>query len=120
MKKKFKKVILFLFPTILFFPMIASAQWSMNNVRGFGLPGENIQFILLNLMEWILGIVGFFAIIGFSISGIMYLTSSGDEERQKKAKSAMLYSIIGVVVALGGYVIWTAVQEMLEGSATDF
>jgi len=115
MNKNFKKVILFFFPIALFFPMVVLAQWSLSDVNGFGLPEGRVEDIIGNIMEWLLIIVSFVAIIGFSISGIMYLTSVGDEERQKKAKSAMVYSIIGVIVALGGYVIWIAVERMLDG-----
>jgi len=79
------------------------------------LPQGSIYSIVQNIMTWILGIVGFVAIIGFCIAGIMYLTAAGDEDRQKSAKSAMVYSIIGVIVALGGYVIWQAAQGVLTG-----
>jgi len=71
-----------------------------------------------NLMKWLLGLLGFIAIIGFAIAGILYLTAAGDEDRQKTAKRAMLYCIIGVIVALGGWVIWSAVKSALGGGAT--
>ena len=100
-------------------PVVAFAQWEdpMFNIdlMDSGLPDGSVFGIGESLMFWILGILGFFAIIAFCISGIMYLTSAGDEDRQKKAKSAMVYAIVGVVVALGGYIIWQAVQALLTG-----
>ena len=71
-------------------------------------------------MKWLLGILGFVAIIGFVISGIMFLISAGDEDRQKTAKKAMYYSITGVIVGLVGYVVLVAVEAMLQGSSTTF
>ena len=71
-------------------------------------------------MLWALGLLGFFAVIGFVISGIMYLVAAGDEDQQKKAKKAMYYSITGVIVGLIGLVVIYAVQKMLAGSQTQF
>lgn len=98
------------------FPALVSAQL-MNNAPA-GMASGSIYGIINTIMNWMLGIIGFIAIIGFCIAGILYLTSAGDEERQKTAKNAMVYSIIGVIVALGGFVIWNAVQGMLQGNAT--
>jgi len=109
-KKNLERIIFF---GLLFFliPFLVFAQWD---------PAGNIFFIVFNLMQWILGIIGFVAIIGFCIAGIIYLTSAGDEDRQRKAKQAMTYSIIGVVVALSGFVIWRAVMGMLNGYDSRF
>jgi len=98
----------------LAFPALVSAALN-DGLDATGLASGSIYDIVENIMTWILGIVGFVAIIGFCIAGIMYLTAAGDEDRQKSAKSAMVYSIIGVIVALGGYVIWQAAQTMLGG-----
>ena len=87
------------------------------NYSGTGLPASPIYMILQTLMLWILGIFGFIAIIGFVISGIQYLTAAGDEEQQKRAKKAMYYSIMGVIVGLGGLIILNAATQML-GSYT--
>ena len=71
-------------------------------------------------MKWLLAILGFIAIIGFVIAGILYLTAAGDEKRIGTAKNAMTYSIVGVIVALVGYVIVGAVDSWLRaGSNTD-
>ncbi|MDD5652164.1 MAG: hypothetical protein PHX98_02070, partial [Candidatus Moranbacteria bacterium] len=60
---------------------------------------------------------GFIAIIGFVIAGIMYMTSAGDDDRIKTAKNAMKWSIVGVIVALMGFVILQAVDALLSGDA---
>lgn len=68
-------------------------------------------------MKWLLGIVGFLGIIAFVISGIQYLTSAGDDDQISTAKRNMKYSIIGVVVALSGMIVITAVTAFLGGNA---
>ena len=104
---------------ILVAPVAASAQWSKTSPDA-SLPTGSLFDIIKNIMNWLLGILGFIAIIGFVISGIMYLTAAGDEAAQKKAKAQMLWSITGVIVALIGWVIVTAVQALLGGGSAKF
>lgn len=98
-------------------PFAVMAQ--VENPEGTELPSSTIYEIISNMMMWLLGILGFVAVIGFVISGIMYLVAAGDEDAQKKAKRAMYYSITGVIVGLVGLIVFSAVQSML-GSDTKF
>lgn len=100
---------------VLTAPSLVSAQWTAGraNAQGTGLPGGSVYDIIENTLGWLLAILGFIAILGFVISGIMYLTSAGDEGQAEKAKNAMKYSIIGVIVALMGWVIIQAVDRLL-------
>jgi len=94
--------------------------WNPQKYNTYGLPQGTIYAIIEGLMKWGLSIFGFIGIIGFVISGIMYLTAAGDEEQQKKAKRAMYYSLVGVIVGLVGLVIIVAVDQMLGGGATQY
>ena len=78
-----------------------------------GLSNSSVYLILKNVLMYLLGIIGILAIIGFVVSGIMYITAAGDEERVEKAKNMLTYSIIGLVVALIGLVIVTALNYVL-------
>jgi len=82
-----------------------------------GLSEASVWVIVVNLMRWILGIFGFIAIIGFVISGIQYLTSAGNENAIETAKRNMKWSIVGVIVGLGGLTIIWAVDWALRGIA---
>ncbi len=101
-------------------PAVAGAQWGrgLKNASSSQLPGDSIYNIIARIMDWLLGILGFIGIIGFVIAGILYLTAAGDEEQLKTAKRAMLYSIVGVIVALIGFVIVKAVQGLLTAGGT--
>jgi hypothetical protein len=83
----------------------------------YGLPGGSIFNIVENILFWLLAIIGVVSIIGFIIAGIMYLTAAGDETQAGKAKKALTYSIIGVIVGLSGFVVLQAVFYMLTGSS---
>ena len=103
-----------------FLPLIAFAQTGSNPAlegpATSGLPNGTILGIATSTMDWILGILGFLAIIGFVISGILYLTAAGNTSQMEKAKNAMIWSIVGVIVALMGYVVVQAVDTWLDAS----
>lgn len=90
-----------------------AGMWS-----NFGLPTGTITGIVSAFVMWILALFGFIGIIGFVISGIMYLLAAGDEGQAEKAKEAMKYSIIGVIVGLIGYVVLQAVNTWLNAGAS--
>lgn len=81
---------------------------------GTGLPDPvgGIGEVLMNLMDWLLGIFGMLAVIAFVISGIQYLLAAGDERQAETAKRNMKYSIIGIAVALSAYIIIDAISCM--------
>jgi hypothetical protein len=112
--KKLKKI---LFAAFLNF-ILLKAAWAQEYVYpNVGLP-ENpsgIAGILANILDWLLLIIGIVAVIAFVISGLQYLLSAGDEKSMETAKRNVVYSIIGVVAALSGYVIVRAVDTMLRG-----
>ena len=118
MRKKIKSLISTAYIIGLTAPAIALAQFK--EPGGTGLPGGSITNIVNQVMNWILAIVGAIGVIGFAIAGILYLTAGGEEDRIDQAKRAMLYSIIGVVVALLGLVILRAVSTMLQGTQSTF
>jgi len=84
-----------------------------------GLPDPDktnpVWKVLDTLLKWMLGIFGFIAIIAFVISGMMYLTSGGNENQIDTAKRYMIWSIVGVIVALLGFIIILAVDTWLRG-----
>ena len=123
MKNTLKHIASFaLVMVVLVAPGVALGQWGngIDNAAGSGVPGGTIFNIIKTGMNWLLGILGFLGIIGFVLSGILYLVSAGDDDGIKRAKSAMVYSIIGVVVALIGFVIIRAVDSLLRASSSTF
>lgn len=99
-------------------PVAVLAQFSTPG--GTNLPSGSIFGIITNIMNWLLGLVGVFGVIGFAIAGILYLTAAGSESQIDKAKTAMMWSIVGVVVALIGLVILKAAESLLGGTSSTF
>lgn len=50
-------------------------------------------------LSFLLSVIGMLAIIGLTVSSILYLTSGGNSSRAEQAKSAMKYSVIGIIAA---------------------
>jgi hypothetical protein len=111
MKNKIRSLASVVSVALMTAPALAGAQFMAPGDTN--LPASSIMDIVRNFMRWILIIVGVLGVIGFAIAGILYLTAAGDEDRITSAKRAMIYSIVGVVVALLGLVILNAVYSML-------
>lgn len=69
---------------------------------------------VLNTLTFLLQVFGALAIIGIVLSGIMYLTAAGSEKQIEKAKKAFSYSVVGIVVALGGYILIKTISSLLS------
>lgn len=62
---------------------------------------------IVNIMLYILGVL---AVIMIVFSGIRYTTSAGNAAHVKAAKDTLMYSVIGLVVAM---LAWTIVNFVL-------
>jgi hypothetical protein len=82
------------------------------------LPSTSIEQLLLNFMQWLFGIFGFLAIITFIIAGIQYMAAAGNPDTVKRAKQNLIYSVIGILVALSGFIIILSIADFLGGSQT--
>ena len=53
---------------------------------------------LTNILNAIVGILGFVCVVVMIIGGVNYMTSAGDSAKVKKAKDTILYGLIGLIV----------------------
>ncbi len=58
-------------------------------------------------------IFGLIALICFVIAGILFLTSAGDPEKVKLARTAFLWGVVGVVVGILAYSIVAIIETAL-------
>ena len=64
-----------------------------------------VNSLVKTLVNTLIYILGAIAVIMIVVGGIRYTTSNGDASGIKSAKDTILYSVIGVVVALLAYAI---------------
>jgi len=92
---KMKKIITAIaFFSLLVVPFVTDANGS-----------PTLDRVLGNLKTALWGAFTILAVICFMWAGILFLTSSGDPEKMRRAKNALIYGIVGVVVAILGYSI---------------
>lgn len=65
----------------------------------------DVSFILSNILQFLLSIVGILGIIGLVVSGMLYLFAAGDDRQITLAKRAALASVTGIVIALGSLLL---------------
>lgn len=98
------------------YPEIVAASLN-NNVNGtgdgdmwdifknsFG-AGKSVQDIIKVVVNLLLYLTGTVAVIMVIFSGYQFVTAAGDVDKVKKAKGALLYSVIGIVIVTLAYTI---------------
>jgi hypothetical protein len=55
------------------------------------------------------------AMVSLVVTGIMYITAAGDQDRVGLAKKMLTFSIIGIAVALLGLVVVQALNFVIGG-----
>lgn len=76
---------------------IGSSNNNLNN--------GNLMTTLNQIINVIIGVIGFIAVIVIILGGVQYTTSAGEASKVKKAKDTIMYGIVGLVVALLAYSI---------------
>lgn len=69
--------------------------------------GDNrdLMTVLQVIINVVLGVIAFVAVVMIIMGGIQYTTSSGDTAKVTKAKNTILYGVIGLVIALLAFAI---------------
>lgn len=70
-----------------------------------GCDGSGLSTLIKNVINILLFIIGTIAVIMIIVGGIRYATSGGDQAQVTAAKNTILYSVVGVVVALMAFAI---------------
>ncbi len=76
-----------------------------NNLSVGGLIGRVINSIM--------GIVGSLALLMFVYGGLVWMTSSGSQEKVKKGKDILLWSAVGLVVIFGAYALTSIIINVV-------
>ena len=71
--------------------------------------------LIKNITSWLFGILLVAAVLFLIYAAFLYLTSGGDEEKTKKAKSYVIYAIIAVAIGILAYSIVALVGSLVTG-----
>jgi hypothetical protein len=79
---------------------------ALTSIKAYSLPQVNAnQSTLQSVLGIAFGIIGAIALLTITISGLRYITSAGDPQKASDAKSGIIYSLIGLVVAISAEAI---------------
>lgn len=82
-----------------------------------GILSGNIDFVTCNVIPFIISVLVFLIIVGslimLIVGGIMWTTSGGDKEGMAKAKGAVTYAIVGLILGLSSFLILNTVMNFL-------
>lgn len=59
---------------------------------------KSTKEILQSIVKWLLSLVGTIAVISLLYAGYLYVSSQGDDNQTERAKTLILYSVIGLII----------------------
>lgn len=83
---------------------IAEAAGAIANAPSF-------SHILMNVLYFLLSVVGIVAILSLVIAGLRYMIAFGDTEKVDSAKRMTGQSVIGIAVILGALMIVRGIES---------
>ena len=85
---------------------VSDAQQGVNDIGGNeGGNAISLEARIKTIANILLFILGAIAVVMIIIGGIKYATSNGDSSAITSAKNTILYSVIGLIVAILAYAI---------------
>ena len=84
-----------------------SARGSANTLPECNIKdeGDELMPAVGVIISALIGIVGVIAVFMIIIGGILFATSQGDPSKTKKARDAIIFGVIGMVIALLAFAI---------------
>jgi len=81
------------------------------NEQKAGQPGL-VQNVIIRAIKIFLELIASIALIVFIIGALMTIVSEGKSDRLEKGKNAMVYAVIGLIIAFMSFIIVTFVQSI--------
>ncbi|MFA6511766.1 MAG: pilin [Patescibacteria group bacterium] len=88
-------------------PTMASASaFSIEDIgTTIGLGTADLKDTVVNIIQWVLGILALVAVVMIIIGGFQWMTAAGSEERIEKAKKIISSAVIGLIIVLLAWAI---------------
>ena len=80
----------------------------------------HVDVDISNILAWVLGGAAIVAVIFIIKGGFNYVSSNGDPAKTRKALFTIIYSVIGLLIALFAEVIIAFVSSSASDAATSF
>jgi len=85
---------------------VAATPFSIENIGGsIGLGTADLKGTVINIINWVLGILSLLAVIFVIYGGFVWLTAAGNEEKIEQAKKIIGAAVVGLIVILLAWAI---------------
>jgi hypothetical protein len=64
------------------------------------LPTPSTDGVIQQVLTIVFAVIGAFAVLMVTVSGLRYILSTGDPQKTARAKDGIIYSLVGLVVAI--------------------
>ncbi len=78
------------------------------------LSGQGVNYVLSRAIAILAGTIGSVSLLMVVLGGFQMLASAGDEHAYEQGKGRVKFALIGLAVALGAYLLVTAVQLLVS------
>ena len=93
-----------------------NSGWEPDNGKPVPINKDtNLIKNITDILNVVIGVLGIVCVIVVIIGGVLYMTSSGDAGKVKKAKDTILYGIIGLIVCVLAFAIVNFVIANIGG-----
>ncbi len=111
MKYLFRVVVFLCFFVWIVSMSFAAPEINCGNLPGCGdqeISGEwaGVYTFIANVIATMIQYIAVIAVLAIMIGGIMYLISSGEEEKTKRAKNIIVWALVGVFLSI---IAWTLI-----------
>lgn len=96
----------------LFQPIPTKNQGQTKLALVNNLPNLTINELTASIIKILLAVCGSFALISFTVGGIIMITAQGDESKISKGKLILLWSVAGLAVIAVSYGIVVGVSQL--------
>lgn len=85
---------------------VTDAECNKLGIKCIGGSFNAIATVLLTALFSVLALVGVVAFAALVYSGFLYVTSRGDEEQARRAKTGIVYALVGlVIIGISGWLV---------------
>ncbi len=77
---------------------------------------EKVQNFIESIIRVLVTLAGFVSVIFFVFGGFGYITSSGNPEHLDRSKKTIVYSALGLAIAIGSFVLSGIVADLATAS----
>ncbi len=103
--KKTISASLFLIPSFLLFPSFVFAQnknhlyWMDEILNNLISSPLTLEELVVKVLNWLIGASVILCVVMLIVSGFLYMTSGGNEDKVSKATKTLVNAIIGLVIS---------------------